>query len=385
MGRSFLVLGKAAVWLGSGYDDWKVKLTEALPALGEQDHRSVVLDFRVTEFERRGHKFDVDNLACVVFQATFGPRRSKGRRALRWWRATMSRYPFPSLLATLSSEEHPSFEVPGATPIFDEEIPRPFPSDSRDGDNGMAEFVRSKMRGRLPQEEDRFALRLRFGPDQEDITNVEEIPIKPLVDCLYPAFGGEPGYGKDWKLFLVQVERGEPSLSSRCRVTLWHLDPEVRPGTATSAKEPAARIEPAAIRPAVPRAQGRTTMAESNYDRLDEAAAALGSPPKELSLDQILGKARELYAAMASTKRDSASATMDYQCINVKGRASSPGDFNKPDRWNKKPRFIKVRPGVYRRLSDEERQAFARFWGKGEALLRRESFEPREWDSLRGK
>jgi len=126
-------------------------------------------------------------------------------------------------------------------------------------------------------------------------------------------------------------------------------------------------------------------MAGSNYDRLYAAAEALGSPPKELSLDQVLGKARELYAEMTSTKRDSASATMDYQCINVKGRASTPGDFNKPDRWNKSPAFIKLRPGGYRRLSAEERQSFARLWGKGEALLRRESFEPREWDTLRGK
>src|SRR5262245_26149588 len=70
--------------------------------------------------ERRGHKFDVDNLACVVFQASFGPRHSRGRRALKWWRATLSRYPYPSLLATLSSEERPTFEVPGTKPLLDE-------------------------------------------------------------------------------------------------------------------------------------------------------------------------------------------------------------------------------------------------------------------------
>jgi hypothetical protein len=35
----------------------------------------------------------------------------------------------------------------------------------------MAEFVRSRIGGREPLEDDRFALRLQFGPDQEDISN----------------------------------------------------------------------------------------------------------------------------------------------------------------------------------------------------------------------
>jgi hypothetical protein len=43
-------------------------------------------------------------------------------------------------------------------------------------------------------------------------------------------------------------------------------------------------------------------MGGSNYERLDEAAASLGSPPNELSLDQTLGKAGELYAETAATK-----------------------------------------------------------------------------------
>jgi len=51
MGRSFLVLGTAAVWLGSGYDDWKSRLAETLPPLAEESYPSITLDFRVTEFD----------------------------------------------------------------------------------------------------------------------------------------------------------------------------------------------------------------------------------------------------------------------------------------------------------------------------------------------
>ncbi len=123
----------------------------------------------------------------------------------------------------------------------------------------------------------------------------------------------------------------------------------------------------------------------TNSERLDEAARELGSPPKELRLDEILQRARALFREMASTSRDSASATMDFQTINVRGRANAPGDFERSDRWNRSPAFVKARPGVYRRLSQDERTTFHRLWQAGERMLRRESFDASEWERITGK
>ena len=81
MGRSFLVLGKAATWLGSGYDDWKKTIGSSLPDLSESEFAGAMLDFRVNDFKRNGQRFDVDNLASVVFQAAFGSRGSRAQLA----------------------------------------------------------------------------------------------------------------------------------------------------------------------------------------------------------------------------------------------------------------------------------------------------------------
>ena len=120
----------------------------------------------------------------------------------------------------------------------------------------------------------------------------------------------------------------------------------------------------------------------TNFECLDEAAKALGSPPAELRLSDILNKAATLFPRMAGVSKDSASATMDFQTINVRSRANRPGDFGASDRWNRSPAFIKVGRGLWRRLSDEERATFKRLWIDGEPLLRQEAFDPSQWDSL---
>ena len=120
----------------------------------------------------------------------------------------------------------------------------------------------------------------------------------------------------------------------------------------------------------------------TNFECLDEAARALGSPPAGLRIAEILTRAGALFPAMANVSKDSASATMDYQTINVRGRASRPGDFRSGDRWNRSPAFIKVDRGVWRRLSDSERTGFQKLWTSDAPLLRQESFDASEWESL---
>jgi hypothetical protein len=120
----------------------------------------------------------------------------------------------------------------------------------------------------------------------------------------------------------------------------------------------------------------------THYECLDQAAKALGSPPAALRLREILDKAGELFSAMANVSEASASATMDYRTINIRGRTHYPRNFDVQDDWNRSPAFIKVERAIWRRLSEEERAVFAILWSKGETLLRQESFDVAEWEKL---
>jgi hypothetical protein len=120
----------------------------------------------------------------------------------------------------------------------------------------------------------------------------------------------------------------------------------------------------------------------TNFECLDEAARALGSPPARLRIGDILNRAATLFPSMAGVSKDSASATMDFQTINVRARASRSGDFSAADRWNRSPAFVKVDRGVWRRLSEAERAMFKDLWLNGEKLLRQESFDASEWDAV---
>ncbi|NUP96773.1 MAG: hypothetical protein HUU28_11480 [Planctomycetaceae bacterium] len=115
---------------------------------------------------------------------------------------------------------------------------------------------------------------------------------------------------------------------------------------------------------------------------LDEVARQLGSPPRELAIGEILSALRSRFPEMAGKSNDSLSASMDFQTINVRGRANTPGDFRRADRWNRFPAFLKTGRGVYRRLSEHERAEFLRRWAGGDPLLQRESFDAADWDRL---
>ncbi|MCA9489359.1 MAG: hypothetical protein KC621_05535 [Myxococcales bacterium] len=121
----------------------------------------------------------------------------------------------------------------------------------------------------------------------------------------------------------------------------------------------------------------------TNYERLDIAAEALGSPPLHLHVDEVIEEARRRYPDdLASSPRAGLAASMDYQTINVRGRTHVAHDFSVPARWNRAPAFIKVGPATYRRLSASEREKFRRAWDVGASLLRSPDFTDADWARL---
>jgi hypothetical protein len=263
-----------------------------------------------------------------------------------------------------------------STVVLDATLRGRLPTDSREGGKIFVAGIQQALGPWTPARTHRFAVELHFGDDIRDISWVAEAPIKPVVDCLFPVLGGRPGAPDDWKVHALQVERGRQDLRGACSVKVWAI-PEAlgRPHVTTSK---VVTLTPARAA----RYPSTTRSGMTNYECLDEAAKALGSPPAGLRITEILNRAVALFPAMASVSKDGASATMDFQTINVRGRASRPGEFSAADRWNRSPAFIKVDRGVWRRLSEEERTTFKKLWINGEQLLRQESFDSSEWNAL---
>lgn len=381
MNRAYLVAGEPALWLGSGYEAWKRVLADGISVDHEAAAAGIALDFRVSSLLRNGQRFDLDNLVTPVFQALLGPRRSPLRTHLTWWRASIAEYRPPSLALAFCDGAVAPLVVPNSDLVLDCRIPAPYPSDSRGGGQNFIEALCTALGDNAPSHEDRFAVEIAFGSDVKDISWVEERPLKPVIDCLYPVFGGSGGAPDDWKTFVIQVRRDVPELDRECAVRAWRLEP-----TAATARPPAKvkpEVKAPATQPFSPTEQGRTAM--NNFERLDAAAKELGSPPRELPLDDIIRRAKALYLEMASSSKDSLGASMDFQSINVRGRANTPGDFAKPDRWNRSPAFLKVGRGIYRRLSEDERAVFRKLFDSGNTLLRQEAFDAADWDRLAEK
>lgn len=366
--------GEPPTWLGSGETEWKARLAD-LVSLAPSAF--LELDFRVSSLLRRGHRFDLDNMVIPVLDQILGPRRSSHRQALLGWTASRTVTSEPGL-RIVAEDRVPECPLCDEGALVLDVVPCvSIPTDSRDGGLAYAECVRAALGPWLPSPAHRFAVDLLFGDDVRDISWVAEKPVKPVVDCLFPLLGGGPGAPEDWKVDRIRVRRGQRDLSGACAIKVWEIT-----GAAGAVALPTnAQRVVAPPQPAPPPRTSQGTSAMTNYERLDAAAAALGSPPATFDVREVLGRAQEMFPELARVKPDSASASCDYQTINVRSRASKPGDFELPDRWNRTPCFLKVRTGIWRRLSEDERAAFARLWSDGDPLLRREAFTAAEWEA----
>lgn len=309
----WFVAGEPAVWLGSGEKPWKFKLAEAVRLDTRDSPVFLELDFRVASFLRGGQVFDLDNMVTPVFEALLGPRHSSLRRALLGWRATRVENQDAGLRLRCTERPPGVFQASTSTVVLDATLRGRLPTDSREGGKSFVSGIQQALGPWTPARTHRFALELGFGDDIRDITWVAEAPIKPVVDCLFPVFGGPPGAPDDWKVHALQVERGRQDLRGACSVKVWAM-PEAPGGSVghvTTSKVVTLARERAATSPST-RRSGMT-----NFECLDEAAKALGSPPAGLRISEILTRAAALFPTMASVSKDSASATMDFQTINT--------------------------------------------------------------------
>ena len=230
--RSLLIPGEPALW-SAGADatsvsrerDWKQRIRNGIQELESVPH-TVLLQFVVRAWKRRGHHFDLDNLVTPVLRAMYGDSNRnnvEARKRLQAWRASVCQAPTPFLLLDFTEDRLPEFWSKDASLLLNNTWEGLLPIDSREKDFGLAAWVKERIGNHIPSSDDRFGVRLIFGDAIRNIACPEEKPIKPVVDWLYPIFGGHPGFGQDWKKLILQVERQSGILGS-CHIQVLLLN-----------------------------------------------------------------------------------------------------------------------------------------------------------------
>lgn len=191
------VPGEPRLLLGSGIKDWTRQLSEAgLPRLA-----APMLRFVVSGFRRRGHWFDLDNLAEPVLPFITPPTGLE-----RLW-------------AIMEVGAQPGVDVSQAAPP-------PPPVEARSWH--VQEPPRRSTRTSTPHVEGQYlgpvgsgvGCELLLGPEVGGIKLGLESTIKATIDGLWPVLGGNPGAPDDHRVRELRVRQGD---IQGVRVTLWLL------------------------------------------------------------------------------------------------------------------------------------------------------------------
>lgn len=74
------------------------------------------------------------------------------------------------------------------------------------------------------QRQDKVAIRFQFSSEKVNIGNIASGSVKSLIDCLYPILGGRLGAPDDWRVDILQVEKGvQGLLSDSVRISIWKI------------------------------------------------------------------------------------------------------------------------------------------------------------------
>ena len=117
----------------------------------------------------------------------------------------------------------------------------------------------------------------------------------------------------------------------------------------------------------------------TNYERLDETARLLGSPPNAIPFRDLMTHVRLKFPETLKSSPESLMSSLDTETINVGARARKAHDLTIPARWNQRPAFIKVGRAEYLRLTAEERELVRRLWAAREPILMQSSFSHDDW------
>lgn len=218
-GNKFWVPGTPATFATKGEKTWKETLGQHISRPADGDSCGIKLEFLLPTLAPNNHPLDIDNLCEPVFSVLIGKKGWFGgkRTNLKWWNASKSSNENSGLSLSMEPASAPELTELYGAPFFDNVYEGVLPRKATDPQ--VSTWLNNiYLHG---EENERYILNIQFGGD----INIGEIAtgkVKSLIDCLYPIIGGSLGKPEDWRIDILQVEKGVKSLGENAvRIRFW--------------------------------------------------------------------------------------------------------------------------------------------------------------------
>ncbi len=202
----FWVPGVPVTFATAGESLWKRELETKLPAPTVKTFNGVRLKFILPTLTPHNHPVDIDNLCEPVFSVLVGKLGwfDTKRPNIKWWRATKVSGKPTGVKLVLETRSAPEMVKEFGQPffIYHGAIPE------KASDTVIPENIKPVKPLRKPQINDRYMVRLQFGGSKINIGDIATGKVKTIIDGLYPLIGGNPGAPEDWRIHVLQVEKG---------------------------------------------------------------------------------------------------------------------------------------------------------------------------------
>lgn len=221
MGKmQFWVSGIPAPYATKGEDLWKRELESNLPKPSIDSFNGVTVEFILRTPATGAGPVHVDNLCEPVFSVLvgglgwFGGRRSN----INWWRAAKVSGEPTGIKLGLEAKAAPDMKQEFGEPFFvyagnvPEKASEPI----------LPVKVSSIKQLKQPAAGDRYMVRLQFGGSNINIGDIAGGRVKEIIDSLYPVIGGAPDSPDDWRIHILQVEKGVKTVDcDAVLITVW--------------------------------------------------------------------------------------------------------------------------------------------------------------------
>ncbi len=205
----FWVHGVPATFATKGEIPWRKALEHAICSIPipSNENFGLNLKFILPTLTPNNQPLDVDNLCEPVFSVLINK--------LGWFGGKPSGLQF-SVETKIPLEMTRVFGNLLFDAVFEGELPR------KATDNNIPSWLNS-LKKFDQQNNDRFVIRLQFGGLKLNIGNIATGEVKSIIDCLYPVIGGLKGKPEDWRVDVLQVEKGTTNLNDSVRISIWNV------------------------------------------------------------------------------------------------------------------------------------------------------------------
>jgi len=224
--KQFWVPGIPATFATRGERPWKDELIRSIPTPSIEEKfnfNGLILEFVLPTLEPNNQPLDIDNLCEPAFSVLINELRWFGGRRpnLKWWHAIKVCGQPSGLRLSIEPATPSPMTCKYGSPFFDEIYEGLLPSKATD--HQVPSWL-SSFKFAPPKNNNRFAIRLQFGGTRVNIGDVATGKVKALMDCLYPVIGGSRGKPEDWRVDVLQVEKGVTNLKDdSVRISIWKL------------------------------------------------------------------------------------------------------------------------------------------------------------------